>query len=256
MVKIQSLLSVVTFGEPLLQLLALLVFALTNRGVCRSKAPLCVHSRRLRVYRQHARMFKHIWACYRYTRRCFESTHTEALWMDTLRFFSAPHHTTPHTTLHTHHDHAHNHTQQQPTTTNNKQQTTTNRHTTDNNTQQQQQHTTHTHTYNNTQQQQHTTNNTQQTTHNKQQTTTDNRQQQTTDKQQTNNTQQQHKTTITALHHHGCFAQCNIVTLGVRPPIQLSAVRDRSLMWPYHITGTPGCSTPLCSVPQHCTQGR
>ena len=20
-------------------------------------------------------------------------------------------------------------------------------------------------------------------------------------------------------------------------------------MWPYHITGTPGCSTPLCSVP-------
>ena len=30
---------------------------------------------------------------------------------------------------------------------------------------------------------------------------------------------------------------------------------DRSLMWPYHITGTPGCSTPLCSVPLHCTQG-
>ena len=34
------------------------------------------------------------------------------------------------------------------------------------------------------------------------------------------------------------------VTLGIRPPIQPSAVGDRSLMWPYHITGTPGCSTP------------
>ena len=49
--------------------------------------------------------------------------------------------------------------------------------------------------------------------------------------------------------HYSCCAQCNNVTLGSRPPIQPSAVGDRSLMWPYHITGTPGCSTPLCSVP-------
>ena len=39
-------------------------------------------------------------------------------------------------------------------------------------------------------------------------------------------------------------------------PYSLTAEGDRSLMWPYHITGTPGCSTPLCSVPLHCTQGR
>ena len=38
-------------------------------------------------------------------------------------------------------------------------------------------------------------------------------------------------------------AQCNIVTLGRRLPLQPSAVENRSLMWPYHITGTPGCST-------------
>ena len=44
-------------------------------------------------------------------------------------------------------------------------------------------------------------------------------------------------------------AQCNNVTLGRRLPIQPSAVENKSLMWPYHITGTPGCSTPLCSVP-------
>ena len=44
--------------------------------------------------------------------------------------------------------------------------------------------------------------------------------------------------------HYSCCAQCNNVTLGSRPPIQPSAVGDRSLMWPYHITGTPGCSTP------------
>ena len=61
----------------------------------------------------------------------------------------------------------------------------------------------------------------------------------------TRNTQHAtHTTHITALHHHGCFAQCNHVTLGRRPPIQPSAVGDRSLMWPCHITGTPGCSTP------------
>ena len=28
------------------------------------------------------------------------------------------------------------------------------------------------------------------------------------------------------------------------PPYSLTAEGDRSLMWPYHITGTPGCSTP------------
>ena len=44
--------------------------------------------------------------------------------------------------------------------------------------------------------------------------------------------------------HYFCCAQCNDVTLGRRPPIQPTAVGDRSLMWPYHITGTPGCSTP------------
>ena len=27
-------------------------------------------------------------------------------------------------------------------------------------------------------------------------------------------------------------------------------------MWVCHITGTPGCSTALCSVPPHCTQAR
>ena len=70
----------------------------------------------------------------------------------------------------------------------------------------------------------------------------------------------QHKHTTHNTHH--CLtpaqkhAQCNIVTLGRRLPIQPSAVGNRSLMWPYHITRTPGCSTPLCSVPQHCTQGR
>ena len=51
-----------------------------------------------------------------------------------------------------------------------------------------------------------------------------------------------HHRTITSAYL--CFAQCNIVALGVRPPIQPSAVGDRSLMWPRHITGTPGCSTP------------
>ena len=39
-------------------------------------------------------------------------------------------------------------------------------------------------------------------------------------------------------------AQCNNVALGRRLPIQPSAVGNRSLMWPYHITGTPRCSTP------------
>ena len=48
--------------------------------------------------------------------------------------------------------------------------------------------------------------------------------------------------------HYSCCAQCNIVTLGRRLLIQPSAVGNRSLMWPYHITGTPGCSTPLCSA--------
>ena len=40
------------------------------------------------------------------------------------------------------------------------------------------------------------------------------------------------------------------------PPLQLSAVGDRSLMWVCHSTGTPGCSTALCSVPLDCTQAR
>ena len=44
--------------------------------------------------------------------------------------------------------------------------------------------------------------------------------------------------------HYFCCAQCNIVTLGRRLPLQPSAVGNRSLMWPCHITGTPGCSTP------------
>ena len=44
--------------------------------------------------------------------------------------------------------------------------------------------------------------------------------------------------------HYSCCAQCNLVTLGIRLPIQPSAVGNRSLMWPYHITGTQGCSTP------------
>ena len=48
--------------------------------------------------------------------------------------------------------------------------------------------------------------------------------------------------------HFFCCAQCNIVTLGRRLPLQPSAVGNRSLMWPYHITGTPGCSTPLMQV--------
>ena len=43
--------------------------------------------------------------------------------------------------------------------------------------------------------------------------------------------------------------QCNNVTLGRRLPIQPSAVGNKSLMWPDHITRTPGCSTPPCSVP-------
>ena len=44
--------------------------------------------------------------------------------------------------------------------------------------------------------------------------------------------------------HCFCCAQCNLVTLGIRLPIQPSAVGNRSSMWSYHITGTPGCSTP------------
>ena len=36
----------------------------------------------------------------------------------------------------------------------------------------------------------------------------------------------------------------NLVTLGRRLPSQPSAVGNKSLMWPYHITRTPGCSTP------------
>ena len=32
--------------------------------------------------------------------------------------------------------------------------------------------------------------------------------------------------------------------LGRTAPLTASVVGDRSLMWAYHITGTPGCSTP------------
>ena len=44
--------------------------------------------------------------------------------------------------------------------------------------------------------------------------------------------------------HYFCCTRCNLVTLGIRLTIQPSAVGNRSLMWPHHITGTPGCSTP------------
>ena len=44
--------------------------------------------------------------------------------------------------------------------------------------------------------------------------------------------------------HYFCYAQYNNITLSIQPPIQLSAVGDRSLIWPRHIAGTPGCSTP------------
>ena len=37
--------------------------------------------------------------------------------------------------------------------------------------------------------------------------------------------------------------------MGKRPPLQLSAAGDRSLMWVCHITGTPGCSTPKVDKP-------
>ena len=60
-----------------------------------------------------------------------------------------------------------------------------------------------------------------------------------------------HHLPITAQHqctqvrdHLICFAQGNFVTLGVRSLLTASALGDRSLMWAYHITGTPGCSTP------------
>ena len=89
------------------------------------------------------------------------------------------------------------------------------------------------------------------TRHTPQDNTPQDNTQETTHK--TQHTQQTTHTTHNTDHippeHYFCCAQCNDVTLGVRPPIQLSAVGDRSLMWPRHITGTPGCSTPLCSVP-------
>ena len=54
-------------------------------SVCPSKTPPCVCSKRLRVYRHHAHMLKHMCAWCRYTRGRFERTHTETLWMDTRR---------------------------------------------------------------------------------------------------------------------------------------------------------------------------
>ena len=101
-------------------------------------------------------------------------------------------------------------------------------------------------THNNTQQQQDTTTQQQHTTTRHNNTQQHNNNTTTTPQQHNNNTTTTHNntTTITAFHHHGCCAQCNNVTLGVRPPIQPSAVGNKSLMWPYHITRTPGCSTP------------
>ena len=43
--------------------------------------------------------------------------------------------------------------------------------------------------------------------------------------------------------HHSCFAQCNFRYIGHTASLTASAVGDRSLMWAYHITGTPGCIT-------------
>ena len=62
----------------------------------RSKRSLCVHSKRPRVYRHHARKCYHMRAWCRYTRGRFECTH---------RVFSVPHHT-----ARTHHDHNDIHT--------------------------------------------------------------------------------------------------------------------------------------------------
>ena len=42
--------------------------------------------------------------------------------------------------------------------------------------------------------------------------------------------------------------------LGYAASLTASAVGDRSLIWVYHITGTPGCITALYSVPPPCTQ--
>ena len=56
--------------------------------------------------------------------------------------------------------------------------------------------------------------------------------------------------------HLFCFSPRQHRYLGHTAPLTASAVGERSLMWVYHITGTPGCSTLLCSVPLHCTQAR
>ena len=70
--------------------------------VLMSSTPPCVVLKRLRVKRQDARMFKHMRASCRYTRRRFESTHGGVLDMSTGGFFRAPSHATPHTLTHTH----------------------------------------------------------------------------------------------------------------------------------------------------------
>ena len=99
---------VVTFGEPLLQLSSLHAFTLTNPGACPSKAPLCVHSKRLRVNWQHAHMCLNMWTRCQYTRGRLYCTHRGALDGHTA-IFSARH--TTHHTVHTTHNHTHHRTQ-------------------------------------------------------------------------------------------------------------------------------------------------
>ena len=88
--------------------------------------PPCVHSTRPRVcvqnvprvYRQHAHMYKNMWACCRYTRGHFERTHGDVLNAHTEVFQRATPttNTTPRTTPNTHtptrtqHAHTNTHT--------------------------------------------------------------------------------------------------------------------------------------------------
>ena len=48
-------------------------------SVCAFNTSPCVRSKRSHVYRQHAHMFKNVWACCRYTRGHFERTHGDVL---------------------------------------------------------------------------------------------------------------------------------------------------------------------------------
>ena len=72
-------------------------------SVCRFKPPPCVRSRRLRVYRENARVSN---AFSRYTRRRLERTHGGGLNLHTEGVSAcqaAPHHTKQHNTTHTTH---------------------------------------------------------------------------------------------------------------------------------------------------------